>query len=164
MSTQITTIELAKEDMKFSAAHYTIFSATKRETLHGHNFNVFAAITASFNELGMPFDYDIYKEKLRALCKTLNQYTLIAAHSPYQRLEEVGQYLYVHFADEKIPFLKKDVKILPICNVTVEELSGWFLKKLTEEHESLDQYNILEITIKVYSGPGQCAAVNWAAS
>ena len=29
------TLEIGKEDMKFSAAHYTIFSATERERLHG---------------------------------------------------------------------------------------------------------------------------------
>ena len=55
MAQQITTIELFKEDMKFSAAHYTIFSATERETLHGHNFNVHAAITAQIHDLGMLF-------------------------------------------------------------------------------------------------------------
>ena len=34
------TIRLAKENMKFSAAHFTIFSASERERLHGHNFRV----------------------------------------------------------------------------------------------------------------------------
>jgi 6-pyruvoyltetrahydropterin/6-carboxytetrahydropterin synthase len=161
MSEQITTIELHKEDMKFSAAHFTIFSSHERETLHGHNFTVFAAITAAYDDLGMPFDYDIYKEKLRAYCRELNQYTLIAGHSPHQRLEEKDDYLYVHFSNEVIPFLKKDVKILPLCNITVEELSAWFLKKLTAETTMIDAHRILEMKVKVYSGPGQCAGITW---
>lgn len=161
MAQQITTIELFKEDMKFSAAHYTIFSATERETLHGHNFNVHAAITAQIHDLGMPFDYDIYKEKLRHLCKELNQLTLIAENSPHQKLEKDGDYLYVHFANEKIPFLARDVKLLPICNITVEELSSWFINQLTKDKQDLDKYNVLKIVVKVFSGPGQCAAIEW---
>jgi GTP cyclohydrolase I len=34
------TLEVGKEDMKFSAAHYTIFSATERERLHGQVVSV----------------------------------------------------------------------------------------------------------------------------
>ena len=161
MAQQITTIELYKEDMKFSAAHYTIFSATERETLHGHNFTVHAAITAKIYDLGMPFDYDVYKEKLRKLCKELNQLTLIAENSPHQTLEEDGDYLYVHFNNEKIPFLKKDVKLLPICNVTVEELAKWFIDKLSQDQDALNKYNILKFVVKVFSGPGQCASIEW---
>ena len=40
--TQLTTIELSKEYLKFSAGHFTVFSATERERLHGHNFSVSA--------------------------------------------------------------------------------------------------------------------------
>ena len=31
-------IEIAKQALNFSAAHFTIFSQTEREDLHGHNF------------------------------------------------------------------------------------------------------------------------------
>jgi len=161
MSKQYTTIELFKEDMKFSAAHYTIFSATERETLHGHNFKVYAAITAGINDLGMPFDYDIYKEKLRGLCRELNQLTLIAGNSQHQQIEEAEDYTYIHFNNEKIPFLSKDIKILPVCNITVEELGRWFVERLTADKKAIETYDITKIIIKIYSGPGQCADSKW---
>ncbi|EQD50251.1 hypothetical protein B1A_13514, partial [mine drainage metagenome] len=31
-------VDLSKERMKFSAGHFTVFSASERENLHGHNF------------------------------------------------------------------------------------------------------------------------------
>ena len=40
-------IELSKEYLNFSAGHFTIFSATERENLHGHNFQVRGAVTAA---------------------------------------------------------------------------------------------------------------------
>lgn len=156
-----TTIELYKEDMKFAAGHYTIFSPTERETLHGHNFNVYAAITAEFDTLGMPFDYDVYKTKLRKICRYLNHYTLIAGNSPYQSLSEKGDYLEVRFAEETLIFLKKDIKILPLSNITVEELSRWFLDTLLNEMNATEKNNIKQLVIKVYSAPGQCASAQY---
>ena len=35
-------IRLAKEDFKFSVAHFTIFGPGHAEPLHGHNYNVAA--------------------------------------------------------------------------------------------------------------------------
>ena len=157
-----TTIELFKENMKFSAGHYTIFSPTRREKLHGHNFTVQAAITATVDDNGMAFDYGIYKNKLRKLCKSLSEYFLIAGNSPHQTLAEDGDYLYVHFNNEKIPFLKKDVKIMPLTNVTVEELSCWFIEQLVAD-EDISKYNISHINLKVFSGPGQSASAEWKA-
>jgi 6-pyruvoyltetrahydropterin/6-carboxytetrahydropterin synthase len=161
MDKKLTTIELFKEDMKFSAGHYTIFSPTHREKLHGHNFTVYAAITASVDNNGMAFDYDIYKERLRGLCRGLSEFFLIAGASEYQRIEEDGDCIYVYFHDEKIPFLKRDVLILPLKNITVEELSGWFVEELSRDKGELERYNIQNITVKVYSAPGQCAGAQW---
>ncbi|MDB3933713.1 6-carboxytetrahydropterin synthase, partial [Luminiphilus sp.] len=44
--TRLTTLHIEKEAHKFSAAHYTIFSATERERLHGHNYFVSVRIVA----------------------------------------------------------------------------------------------------------------------
>lgn len=106
-TTQLTTIELFKEYLEFSAGHFTIFSATRREKMHGHNFNVYAAITAEMTANGMAFDYAIYKEKIAALCEMLNGYFLLPSQSPYMRLEEDENYYYGYFNNEKLPFLKK---------------------------------------------------------
>ncbi|MFP2903776.1 6-pyruvoyl trahydropterin synthase family protein [Pyxidicoccus sp. 3LFB2] len=57
-----TTIELHKEEMKFSAGHFTIFSATHRENLHGHNFTVYVALTGAVVENGLLSDYGPLKQ------------------------------------------------------------------------------------------------------
>lgn len=157
----LTTIELFKENMKFSAGHYTIFAPDHREKLHGHNFTVHAAFTARTDENGMAFDYDIYKQKLRKLCKGLGEFFLIAGDSEYQTIEQEGDYTYIHFHNEKIPFLTQDILILPIKNVTVEELSRWFVEQLLNEPEELEKHSIEAIIIKVFSGPGQSGSYEW---
>lgn len=157
----ITTIELHKEDMKFSSGHYTIFSPTHREKLHGHNFFIHAIITTETNDNGIAFDYDIYKEKLRKLCKKLSGHFLLPANSPYQTIEYNNDFIIMHFNNEKIPFPKQDVLILPLTNITVEELSGWFIEQLIADRQEINTYKIHKLQVKVFSAPGQCGVTEW---
>lgn len=155
------TLELSKEDMKFSAAHFTVFSATERERLHGHNFRVEVSITAWLQANGMGFDYGLYKRKLRELCQAWDEYVLLPGRSPYLRLEQEGDYLYAVFNQQRIPFLASDVLVLPIENATVEEFSWLLLQALTAEQDMLTAHQIEQIAVKVYSGPGQCGVSCW---
>ena len=150
-------IRLAKENMKFSAGHFTIFSATERERLHGHNFRVEADIEARMLGNGMCFDYGIYKARIVALCRELNEWTILPTRSPYLRIEEDGAHVYAHFGDERIPFLRGDVLLLPIENATLEEFARWFLDRLVAGADDLRAHGIRSIEVRVSSGPGQSA-------
>jgi 6-pyruvoyltetrahydropterin/6-carboxytetrahydropterin synthase len=86
--TRLTTLYIDKEAHKFSAAHYTIFSATDRERLHGHNYSVSARIVAPMGPNGFSADYNVYKNRLKVLCDQLDEYMLLAGKSPYQTLVE----------------------------------------------------------------------------
>ncbi len=161
---KVTTIELFKEDMKFSAGHFTIFSKQQRERLHGHNYRVRALITADVDETGLTFDYREYKQTLRTLCRELNEIFLLPAKSPYLQISEKDHYYHCEFNQEMIPFLQSDVKLLPLANITVEALSQWFIDQLTQDVKQLVQHNIRAITIHVLSGPGQSGSSTWQAA
>src|SRR3989338_5848575 len=97
----ISLIELYKESMKFSAGHFTIFSATHREKLHGHNYTVYCALETLIGEHGLAFDYRFYKNKLHELCKKLNGCFLLAGNSPHLHFEEHDDHYWIHFHTEK---------------------------------------------------------------
>ncbi len=159
-SNNTTTIELQKEAMKFSVAHFTIFSATERERLHGHNYTVRCQITAGIDDNGMTFNYKYYKRRLIELCKFLNEYTLLAENSPHTQIEQTSSHCYVHFNHEVIPFLNKDVKLLPIRNITVEELARWFTLQISQDSQTQDD-SVQQIDISIFSGPGQSGNSQW---
>jgi 6-pyruvoyltetrahydropterin/6-carboxytetrahydropterin synthase len=154
-------VELHKDELHFSAGHFTIFSATERENLHGHNYDVNVCLHVALNDNGMAFDYRVYKNKLIALCQQLDRRFLLPRHSKYLRIEEDGDMIFAHFNKERIPFLKRDVTILPVCNVTIEELSNWFLQKLILDEIELKRHKIHGIIVKVFNGPGQSGATRW---
>ena len=57
-----TRIEISKSYLHFAAAHFTIFGASNRENLHGHNFQVALDATAEIGEDGLTFDYNVLKD------------------------------------------------------------------------------------------------------
>lgn len=156
----ISTIEISKEYLHFNAAHFTLFSATEREDLHGHTFYVSALVDSAVGETGLAFDYREFKSALSGLCNSLDEKVLLPERSPYLTLEETDDYLIARFAHERIPFLPRDVRTMPIRNITVEELAPWFIDRLREQ-PGIAALDILRLVVRVSSGPGQWASAEW---
>lgn len=159
---RLSTIELFKENMKFSAGHFAIFSSEVRENLHGHNYNVCASFTTLIADEGLTFDYRFYKHKVKKICDSLNEITLIPGKCKYLKIETDGDYTNIYFNKEKIIFLNRDIRILPVYNITVEELSNWILNQILLDKQELADNKIQEIKIKVFSGPGQSGSATWS--
>jgi 6-pyruvoyltetrahydropterin/6-carboxytetrahydropterin synthase len=159
---RLTTIHIDKESHKFSAAHFTIFSATERERLHGHNFSVAARLVAPVDDNGLTGDYAVYKAQLKKLCDLLDEYSLIPANSPYLTVVEEGDYYRVRHDQDELLFLQSDTRVLPLRNTTVEDLSHYLLEMLVEDKPFLEAQDIREIEVLVSSGPGQTGSSYWS--
>ena len=153
---RLTTITLAKEYLKFSIAHFTIFSATERERLHGHNYTVVAEVDTVVGDNGLAFNYRSYKDKLKSCCEALDEYLLLPEHSPHLKITTEGSDYHVTFNKEILRFPQADTLLIPIRNITVEELSHYILGKLTD-----DTSNIHRLVVRVSSGPGQSGSSEW---
>jgi 6-pyruvoyltetrahydropterin/6-carboxytetrahydropterin synthase len=160
-----TTIEISKEYLHFHSAHFTIFSASSREDLHGHSFYVTADVTAPVADDGLAFDYNILKDALKTLCDALDEKLLLPEQSPHLALRreplfDGQEYLVASFNGEQLPFLARDVVTLPLRNISVEELAPWFLQQLRSD-DTITVLDFSKLTIKVSSGPGQWAGSTW---
>jgi 6-pyruvoyltetrahydropterin/6-carboxytetrahydropterin synthase len=160
---QNTTIEISKEYLHFAAAHFTLFSATERENLHGHNFQVTLDADAPMQDDGLTFDYNILKKAVKQLCDELDEQVLMPTNSPYLEIDEQDDYTYIVFNDERIPFLQRDLKLLPIRNITVEELAQYLMGKLLER-EDIQTLAIDHMLLRCASGEGQWASAKWSAT
>jgi len=158
---RLATVELHKEELKFSAGHFMIFSATHRENMHGHDYQVNVAFDCTVGSNGMSFDCRDYKKRLQKLCQQLDYRFLLPSQSEFLRLEETENSWIAHVCNEILPFLKKDAVVLPICNATLEELSNWFLQQLIADTTALATHNIHGITVRVFNGRGESGASYW---
>lgn len=154
-------IEISKEALNFSAGHFTIFSATDRENLHGHNFNLQCQATAPLNNEGLLFDYAVLKKLLKKLCDEHDEVVILPLKSPHLAISEDGDYVVAEFNGEKMYFLKRDVMLLPITNSTVEEFSHYFLD-IIRNHPDLEGKGVIALTVKVSSNTGQYGVAEWS--
>lgn len=115
------TLELAKEDFKFSCAHFTLFGATEAELLHGHNYQVAVEVVGKrLDEEGMLASFLEVKNAIRAACRRLDSRTLIPALSHHLEIAEQPGGIEVRFHDRLYVFPEQDVLLLPIANTSVE--------------------------------------------
>jgi len=142
-TSNLASIEIEKAYLHFAAAHFTVFSATNRERLHGHNWRLAVEITGEVDDNGLCFDYAIYKKILKDLCAKYDEYTLIAEKSPYLTISQ-------------------DQILLPIRNVTIEELSHFFLSELTQDKAFLEELRIHAFEVRISSGVDQWGKARWS--
>jgi 6-pyruvoyltetrahydropterin/6-carboxytetrahydropterin synthase len=155
------TVQLDRNDMKFSSAHFTIFSATERERLHGHNYQVCSKITAEINNDGITYDYSLSRRQILDLCKFLHEYMLLPQYSPHLDIVEQGEYIEVTHNKRKMFFLKDEVRILPIANVTSECLAQWFVDQLTADKDIIQERKISAVEVSISTTVGQRSIAKW---
>ncbi len=154
-------LTIHQTEFSFSAGHFTIFSATERETLHGHNYHVSVSFHVNIGDNGLSFDYRHYKRMIKQWCNSIDRHFLLPSKSPYLTIQEEGDYCVATFNHKKIPLLLEDVIVLPLTNITIEELAHWFLQHLLTEKETLQEHAIHGIDVDVYNGPGQSGRASW---
>lgn len=148
------TLNLSKEDFKFSGAHFTTFSATEAERLHGHNYYVEVSLTGSSKSLdhGMIVDLQVPKNKVRAYCDEMDEKVLIASKNPYTEIKETGKNIEVTYSDKFYSFPATDCYLLPTENVTIEELAKFVSDQLLNSFKELP---VSEYKVSVYETRGQ---------
>lgn len=158
---RIAVVEIQKEELRFSAGHFMIYSLDKRETMHGHDYQVAVTFHARIDNNGMSFDLRDYKQKLAKFCAQVDYRVILPSKSEFLRLEETATHWIANLGKEQMSFLKKDAVVLPICNATLEEISSWVLQQLLANEAELIADKIQGLTVKVYNGRNEMGASAW---
>ncbi len=157
------TLRLAKQDFKFSAAHFTIFGPDAAESLHGHNYQVEVELTGNaLDPLGLLVDVADIKLAIRTWCRLLDSRTLVASRCPHLEVERDGEALEVRYAGRRYRLPAAEVVLLPIANVTVEELTRLLWQDLAagvdigdSRRVDLPRSQLTELAVRVEETAGQ---------
>lgn len=154
-----TTLHLAKQNFKFSAAHFLIFDETHAEKLHGHNYQVKVDIKAPSDEAqhseGYFMDFNVFKKFIKARLDVWDEIVLLPQNHPDMKFKKTDKSLEVTFRDRFYVFPLNEVILLPVSNTSVENLS----KILAEEfYAEFKQYGVQEVMVSVEETQGQGAS------
>jgi 6-pyruvoyltetrahydropterin/6-carboxytetrahydropterin synthase len=117
-------VVLAKEDFKFSAAHFTLWGGGGAELLHGHNYQVQLELSGSaLDDVGLLVDIERCKRTLRGLCARLDSRTLLPADSELLVCVRRGETVEVRLGDRCYVFPAGDTLLLPLVNTSIELLA-----------------------------------------
>ena len=115
---------LAKEDFKFSAAHFTLFGEGRAELLHGHNYRVRVELSGEdLDAEGLLVDIESFKRALRGLCTRLDSRTLIPGESTRLHWTREGEAIGVRCGERVYRFPAEDTLVLPLANTSIELLA-----------------------------------------
>lgn len=124
-------IKIAKDRIKFSAAHFTIFSETEAERLHGHNYYVTIQVgTKNCDDLGFAINMKPLKDLAFTLSQELDEFVLLPEANPHLKIKRDKTQVSCEWNQKIYSFPQEDVKILPLTNITCENLAFWFWNKM----------------------------------
>ncbi|MDE2923461.1 MAG: 6-carboxytetrahydropterin synthase [Acidobacteriota bacterium] len=149
-------LRLGKEDFKFSAAHFTVFSENEAEALHGHNYRVRVELGGpGVDELEFLVPVAAAKREIRSQCAELDEKVLLPAECPHLDLESSDEAVTARFEQRRYEFPSSEVVLLPVANVTVEALARLLWQRLADRWDSLrDRVETLEVTVTETRGQG----------
>ena len=149
-------LRLGKEDFKFSAAHFTVFSKSEAETLHGHNYRVAVELSGSeLDDLDFLVPAAAVKRDIRAECAALDEKVLLPDTCPHLRLTDHGETIAAVFDSRRYEFPSPEIVLLPVANVTVEALARYLWQRLRDRWAHLhDLIDVVEVTVTETPGQG----------
>lgn len=149
------TLELARSDIGFSAAHFSVVDG-RSERLHGHNYTVTLRAHGHVRGDGSVVDFAVLKRLLRAACAELDERMLVPADAEHLQISSEGSDVVVRHMSLRYVFPAGDVRLLPIVNTTCECLADHLLDVIRAGLGDLP----VRLDIRVEESPGQGATVS----
>lgn len=158
-------IEVDKEYLKFSAAHFLIFPDGSAERLHGHNYRVYVEVEAQLSRFGLVIDFIHIKPIVRALVDELDERWILPGEHPELEVEDVGGgHVAVRYRERRYQAPREDVLVLPLNNTSAENLGAFLgrelLRRLRERFADID---VRRLRIAVEETAGQRGVYHYSA-
>ncbi len=157
----LTTLHLAKQNFKFSSAHFLIFNDKSAEMLHGHNYQVKVDIACpddqAHQQLGYFIDFNVFKKLIKARLDQWDEHVLLPAKHPDMKykVSQNGKNYEISFRERFYSFPINEVVWLEINNTSVEQLSLLLAKDFMK---AFSHYHVQKIRVLVEEARGQSAS------
>src|SRR5437868_8902829 len=94
-----TSLQLAKQNFKFSSAHFLIFDEKSAERLHGHNYQVRVEIgipdREAISATGFFVDFNVFKKYIKSALDRWDEMVILPKAHPEMKFNTKGTVLEV---------------------------------------------------------------------
>ncbi len=156
-------VQLQKEQLVFSAAHFITFAGNVCERLHGHNYGVKAEVVGPLDENQYVVDFIAFRDSLAAIVGRLDHHMLLPTQHAAIRVQAADDEVVTTFEDKRWVFPREDCVLLPIVNTTAERLAWWIATELRAAMRPTvgDQLQTLEVSVDENHGQWGCCRIDW---
>ncbi|RKY19384.1 MAG: 6-pyruvoyl tetrahydropterin synthase [Planctomycetota bacterium] len=157
-------IELQKQAFKFSAAHFLIFPDGTAERLHGHNYRVAVEIDGALSKHGLVIDFKSVKPVIRELVDELDEHWLVPGEHAELTAVRLGDgNTEVRYRERLYRAPDPDVIIMPMNNVSAENLATWLGRELNRRlGQRFPQLQVHSLRCSVEETHGQRGVYHYA--
>ncbi len=156
-----TTLHLAKQNFKFSSAHFLIFDAKSAEMLHGHNYQVKVDLVfkqpSESHQVGYFVDFHVLKKYIKSQCDIWDEHVLLPKKHPdmKSKISHDQKNYEITFRDRFYSLPINETIWLEVENTSVEQLSKLLVNNFYQEFK---KYQLAQITVLVEETNGQSAS------
>jgi 6-pyruvoyltetrahydropterin/6-carboxytetrahydropterin synthase len=158
-------IEIHKDYLKFSAAHFLIFPDGSAERLHGHNYKVYVGVHSHLSAQGLVLNFKEVKPLVRQLCDELDERLLLPGKHPVltvaARADGSSE---IFYRERRYVIPTEEIVVLPISNTSAENLATWIGGEVRARLEKrYPELRLRELEVSVEETPGQRGTYRWQA-
>lgn len=156
-------VELQKEQLVFSSAHFITFAKDICECLHGHNYGLKATVEGPLDENQYVVDFIAFRDNLDKIIKRLDHHMLLPTSHPLIHVAEEGKEITATFGEKRWVFPSEDCILLPIANTTAEKIAWWIACELRSAMKPTvgDAIETLEIAVDENHGQWGICRIPW---
>lgn len=156
-------VQLEKDNLVFSAAHFITFDGNTCESIHGHNYRVKCEVIGPLDENGYVVDFIALRDALQEIVNRLDHHVVLPTLHPAIQVAEIEKEVVVRFEDRRWVFPRQDCVLLPIANTTAELMAQIIGRELIEKTRAKfgDQITGLVIAVDENRGQWGVCEIDW---
>ncbi|MCA9131919.1 MAG: 6-pyruvoyl tetrahydropterin synthase family protein [Planctomycetales bacterium] len=156
-------VQLQKEQLVFSAAHFITFAGDICECLHGHNYGVKAEVSGPLDENQYVVDFIAFRDALAEIVRRLDHHVLLPTTHPRIEVQADEWEVVTTFREKRWVFPREDCILLPIANTTAERLAWWIAGELRTSMKPKvgGRLETLEIAVDENHGQWGICKIDW---
>ncbi|MCP4185278.1 MAG: 6-pyruvoyl tetrahydrobiopterin synthase, partial [Hyphomicrobiales bacterium] len=90
-------VQLEKDNLVFSAAHFITFDGNICESIHGHNYRVKCEVIGALDENGYVVDFIALRDALQEIVNRLDHHVVLPTLHPTIQVAEIEKEVVVKF-------------------------------------------------------------------